>query len=221
MKKVHGWAVPEFDRIISKQCKNFPQTDYQQTILDWALSRTYKFDLAIDIGANIGLHSVRFSNKFKNVFSFEPYSINYECLLENTKMFNNIHIYKTGLGAENKDVEICLPTDSDNSGAPSIIDFSESLRNINKEIIKIEKLDSYILKPDLIKIDVQSYELEVLKGAQETLKKYQPVLIIEVGKGEPLRQIVEFLKQFNYIMDGITNKDKGFYVPKKEHNHAN
>ena len=211
-KDVNGWKVPNKDSVISKQCKQFPETTYQQTILDWALENTNSFDIAVDIGANIGLHSVRLAKKFKNVFSFEPFSINFQCLTENIKTFHNIKNYQLGLGSAEALVEIQLPADSDNSGAPSIKDFTNSDRELIKEQIKIDTLDNFNLSPNLIKIDVQSYELEVLKGAYETLKKHKPILIIEVGKGKPLKDIRDYLEQFGYVMDLITNKDKGFRV---------
>ena len=76
MKNVNGWMVPDFDTVISKGCKEFPNSDYQQGILDWATSVIDDFSLAIDIGANIGLHSLRFSKLFNQVESFEPFSVN-------------------------------------------------------------------------------------------------------------------------------------------------
>ena len=76
MKDVNGWIVPDFDRVIAKQCRLFPETHYQQDILNWALFNIKNFNLAVDVGANIGLHSVRFAQKFSQVESFEPFSIN-------------------------------------------------------------------------------------------------------------------------------------------------
>ena len=215
MKDVNGWMVPDFDRVIAKQCKVFPETTYQQDILNWALSHSKSFNTAVDVGANVGLHSVRLSQRFNKVIAFEPYSLNFECLILNTMTFSNIDLNNKGLGAEKSSVEISLPTDSDNGGAPSIVDFLNTERKLVNESIQIDTLDSYNLAPDLIKIDTQGYELQVLKGAYETLKKYKPVLIVEVGKGEPLNRICEYLSEFGYELDGHTNKDKGFRVPEQ------
>ena len=73
MKNIVGWMVPDFDRVIAKQCRSFPETSYQQDILDWAISNIKSFNLAVDVGANVGLHSVRFAQKFLQVESFEPF----------------------------------------------------------------------------------------------------------------------------------------------------
>lgn len=212
MKNVNGWMVPDFDRVIAKQCKIFPETVYQQGILNWALENTKEFNLAIDVGANIGLHSIRLAQKFLQVESFEPFSANYQCLEKNVSTFTNVNLHKNALGSVNTTENISLPLDSDNSGAVSFSDFQNSERELISESVDIKKLDDYKLSPNLIKIDTQNYELEVLKGAEETLKKCKPILIIEVGKGKPLRDIQDYLDQFNYVMDGVTNKDKGFRV---------
>jgi FkbM family methyltransferase len=212
MKNVVGWMVPDFDRVIAKQCRSFPETYYQQDILDWALSNVKSFNLAVDVGANIGLHSVRFAQKFSQVESFEPFSTNYECLEKNVSTFVNVKLHKKALGSINKTEMISLPKDLDNSGAVSFIDFQNSEKELIHESVEIKTLDDYDLSPNLIKIDTQSYELEVLRGARNTLEKHKPVLIIEVGKGKPLQDIQEYLNQFGYVMDGITNKDKGFRV---------
>ena len=204
--------VPDFDRVIAKQCRSFPETHYQQDILNWAISNVKSFNLAVDVGANVGLHSVRFAQKFSQVESFEPFSINYECLEKNVSTFTKVKLHRKALGAVNKTETISLPKDLDNSGAVSLVDFQNSERELIHESVEIKILDDYDLSPDLIKIDTQSYELEVLRGARKTLEKHKPVLIIEVGKGKPLQEIQEYLNQFGYVMDGITNKDKGFRV---------
>lgn len=214
MKNVDGWMVPDFDRVIAEQCRCFPNTHYQQDILNWALLNIKNFNLAVDVGANIGLHSVRFAQKFSQVESFEPFSINYECLEKNVSTFTNVNLHKKALGSINKTETISLPKDLDNSGAVSFVDFQNSERELIHELVEIKTLDDYELSPDLIKIDTQNYELEVLKGARNTLEKHKPILIIEVGKGKPLQDIQEYLNQFGYVMDGITNKDKGFRVIK-------
>ena len=109
MKNVNGWIVPDFDRVIAEQCRCFPDTHYQQDILNWALLNIKNFNLAVDVGANIGLHSVRFAQKFSQVESFEPFSINYECLEKNVFTFTNVNLHKKALGSINKTETISLP----------------------------------------------------------------------------------------------------------------
>lgn len=210
MKDVFGWKFPDNDELLSKRVKQFPHTGYQQETIDEAFPHVKKFNLAIDIGANVGLHSVRFGQKFQKVVSFEPSTSNFECLLENTKPFNNIEINKLGLGSKSEKVTLSIPTDNTNCGAFSIIDFKDHRGSLITEEIDIITLDSLQLEPDLIKVDTQSFELEVLKGSVTTLLKYKPVLILEVEYKKPVSIITEFLKKYDYDFFKSVKKDKIF-----------
>lgn len=210
MKDILGWKFPDSDNLLSRKVKEFPNTTYQQEAIDAALTYVKNFNVAVDIGANVGLHSVRFSQKFNQVFSFEPSSMNYECLVENTKSFNNINIYKKGLGDKEDKAILSLPEDSTNCGACSIIDFREYEGNLISEEIEIITLDSLNLKPDLIKIDTQTFELQVLTGSVSTIREYSPVLILEIEYKKPTQIIKDFLKNFGYELVQSERKDKIF-----------
>jgi FkbM family methyltransferase len=68
--------------------------------------------------------------------------------------------------------------------------------SIQEQVVFVEALDRFQFAPDFVKIDVQLSELEVLKGMEQTLAKYKPVLMIENG---PLfSQIVRYLENFGY-----------------------
>ena len=71
--------------------------------------------------------------------------------------------------------------------------------------ISLISLDSFLeFKPDLIKIDVEGYEVEVINGGKETLTKYKPKLFIEIDDnnlkwaGSSARELVETLEKLNY-----------------------
>lgn len=203
-----GWYFPNIDSHFAKHVSNFPSTKYQQAAIDAAYTFTKNFDNAIDIGANVGLHSVRFSEKFKNVFSFEPVMSNYECLEKNTSHFKNITRFKTGLGEIDKTETISLPISCNNCGAYSIVDFVDSKEELFKEKIKISRLDDFNLAADLIKIDTQGYEIPVLKGGIETLKKYKPTLILEIEFKKPFTNMLSLLTPLGYKCVLTVKKDK-------------
>lgn len=210
MKDILGWKFPDSDNLLSKRTKPFPHSTYQQEAIDAALSYVKNFNVAIDIGANVGLHSVRFAQKFSKVYSFEPSTTNFECLVENTKPFENIEIFKKGLGQKEEKAVLSIPTDSTNCGAFSIIDFKEYEGSLISEEIEIITLDSLTLAPDLIKIDTQTFELQVISGGIDTLKKYHPVLILEIEYKKPTQIIKSFLKNIGYEMIESLKKDKIF-----------
>jgi FkbM family methyltransferase len=135
-----------------------------------------KQSTCIDIGANIGNHSLFFSKWFKKVISFEPHPVNFKLLAMNT-YGTNIEIHNLALS----DVEsnlILNDKDLFNSGAHTIsnVNLSEGI------LIRATRLDRLISDDkhiDLIKIDVEGHEVKVLKGALNTITRCRPTIIFE------------------------------------------
>ena len=203
-----GWYFPDFDRHFSRTVSQHPITDYQQATLNEAILHVKKFDCAVDVGGNIGLHAVRFANLFACVHSFEPTDINFECLKINTKQFNNIVLHKTGLGDKESTVSIKLPSDTDNCGNFSIVDFDQYTDNVIEQLINICTLDSVNLAPDLIKIDVQGFDYNVLLGAADTIAQHRPVIIIESETKKSRNTIGEFLTVRGYSVAAKIRHDQ-------------
>jgi len=214
MKKINGWCLPEFDTLLSKQARHHPHptTDYQQEIFDAALARVKRFDLAIDVGANVGFHTARLVTRFRQVVAFEPAEANYECLVANTEIFDNVRLFKMGLGFQQAELTLELPADSINCGAYSLKDFRNQATNKSSETVSIVPLDSLNYEPNLIKIDTQGFEPEVLKGSIKTIERSRPVILAEVAKKGPVQQLLDILAPFGYQVVYATNKDKVFAV---------
>jgi len=119
-----------------------------------------------------------------------------------------IMVEEIGLGSE--DSEILLFTPSYNGitfwglasqnkkhsraffGAHNIWNYKSSKFQLIEKSIKIRTLDSYHIKPNFIKIDVEGMELEVLAGAEKTIIESWPVLMVEcTGTHREVRQILE------------------------------
>ena len=206
MYNYKGWTFPDIDSHFRDSVGEFPETTYQQGALDAAFKYVKKFGVAIDAGANIGLQSVRMAQKFNQVHSFEPTSVNYDCLINNVKNFSNVQIYKTGLGEREESAIIKLPAESKNCGAFSIIDFNGYEDPVLTEQISILPLDKFQLLPDFIKIDTQGFELFILKGAENTLKN-KPVLLLECEKKQEKRLISNYLIPLGYSIIETVRKD--------------
>lgn len=206
MYNYKGWSFPDIDSHFRDSVGEFPETTYQQVVLDIAFKYVKNFDVAIDAGANIGLHSVRLAKKFNQVHSFEPTTINYDCLISNAKNFSNVQVYKTGLGEREESAIIKLPAKSKNCGAFSIIDFNSYEDPVLTEQITILPLDKFKLSPDFIKIDTQGFELFILKGAENTLKN-KPVLLLECQSNQERHLISEYLNPLGYTIVETVKKD--------------
>jgi len=172
-------------------------------ILHTALGYADSKENAIDIGAHIGIISRELSKNFKSVFSFEPLWSDYT--KKNTEDLNNVKIHSIGLGEHNTVEEIYIM--ENNTGGSSILTHPRRTwqKNAKKQLIEIKPLDYYnFTNIGLIKIDVESYELPVLKGAKNTLEKNNPVILIELmTKYEhskyPVKDTISFLNSLGYV----------------------
>ena len=203
-----GWHFPDFDRHFARTVSQYPGTDYQQATINEAVRHVTKFDCAVDVGGNIGLHTVRFAQLFQTVHSFEPTDVNFECLQKNTDSISNVHLHKLGLGDKPDTLTIQLPVDANNCGNFSIVDFKDNAEQTVDQSIEIRTLDSFTLTPNLIKIDVQGFDYNVLLGAADTIRLHHPVIIIESETKTSRNTIGEFLTQHGYVVAAKIRHDQ-------------
>lgn len=206
MIEYNGWYFPDIDRHFQLYVDKFPNTDYQQKTINTACDHVTNFNCVIDIGANVGLHSVRFASIFDKVFSFEPVFKNFECLEKNTSLFHNVTCFKNGLGSVSDVVNIKIPFDADNCGLYSIVDF-ENFNDATSEEIQIKKLDDYNFSPDLIKIDTQGFEEKVLLGSIKTLELHNPIIIVECENKKQKNIVDKILNNLGYELIQRCKKD--------------
>jgi FkbM family methyltransferase len=143
-----------------------------------------------DIGANIGWFSLLASKIVGSdgrVFSFEPSPDVFSLLCANTRGLKSICAIQCGVG--NADTVATFAA----QGASSSASFVEEITKINQHYlpetpiskveVNIRKLDTLVKdlgRPRLAKIDVEGFELEVLKGATSLLSTARPTLIMEI-----------------------------------------
>jgi len=167
----------------------------------------------IDIGSNKGQFILLIEKLFPNkmVYSFEPIK---EMIDKQKKFFKykkNIIFHNLALGSSITSKDFLITNRMDSSSFLKIAeDKNESKKYLIKEKrnIKISTLDSILLnekisRPILIKMDVQGYELEVLKGSNDLLKKTD-YLLLEVSENEMYQNqptekiIIKYLKDLNF-----------------------
>jgi FkbM family methyltransferase len=165
-------------------------------------------DTFIDVGANIGVVSLYASICVGNsgsIWAFEANPATVKLLEDNIALnkFTNIKIYEYALGAQEGTGEIYPETVENNRGAASMLK-REGQSTVKFDIV-IKKLDDVIgdTKPKLIKMDVEGWELEVLKGSKNILSGTDaPILIVECFMdrentiGSP-SEIFKFIKSTN------------------------
>jgi FkbM family methyltransferase len=169
--------------------------------------------IIFDVGANVGTWTLLAKSFFGDaiVHAFEPLTDHIQKFKTNTSKLSQTVIHPFCLGNENTTSVINVSSFSDSS---SILNATQleyeqfGIKKTSEETIWIKKVGDLIEQdvlpiPDLIKIDVQGFELEVLKGMGEYLNKVS-YLIVEVSfkeyyYGQPLfLEIANFLSAHNF-----------------------
>lgn len=162
--------------------------------------------VAIDAGAHLGIASKFLSHSFQEVHAFEP--LWHDHLKENLKEYNNVKIYNHALGQHVKKERIWIA--KHNVGGSSMVPLKERLdkwmRNAESKEVDVFPLDYFNFKEvNFIKIDVESYEYEVIKGAENLINEYKPVIQVELlnkYRDElPNDKIKDLLKSFGYKLE--------------------
>jgi FkbM family methyltransferase len=159
-----------FERLINKRIKKGGPPEYQDDVRDEAYKYVTDFNIAIDVGANVGLWAKPLSKKFNRVFAYEPLEQVYICLERNVNP-SKVYINKFALGSTNNKVNMVY--DHINTGGSYVSE-------VGTGSIDIKRMDDLNLpKFGLLKIDCERHELEVLKGAIDTILKYKPIIVCE------------------------------------------
>jgi FkbM family methyltransferase len=214
-KKLEDWAVIVGDkcliRAVRQQNKRSRRSDltivdYQNDQLLEALTFVKKFDLAIDAGANYGIMTFHLNSKFSSVQSFEIEPRVRDCLKQNVLSFGlkNVTVHECGLGDKEDSVSLKYLKDAFGTRVDP--------NNIVGDI-PIKTIDSFNLPAcDFIKIDCEGYEPHIINGAQETINKFRPVILMEdkslsADYGIDGNAAVELLKKWGYQILKQYNKD--------------
>ena len=143
--------------------------------------------IILDIGANTGYFTLIAANKAKagTVFSFEPVKELFQKLQKNIdeNTLHNVEINQLAVGEDDEDGVIFI-SGSDNLGMSSLRP-PENFAGVSQPVRTI-RLDNWITEKkiksiDIVKVDIEGSELFALKGMDETLSKFKPVLIVEIN----------------------------------------
>lgn len=181
-----------------------------------ALEITPEKKVVVDIGSHVGISILHWAKHFDKVYGFEPMLDHFNCLKENTKNIKNLVLENCAISNEERIMKGAYRT-MKNSGAFTLLpDTYQQPKSIRKHRtlfdIPSKKLDSFTFERiDLLKIDVEGWEFEVLKGAKETIKKHKPVLLVEFTGGDWKKSFLKYdPTEYNKFI-----KDLGYKEVKK------
>ena len=190
----------------------------------------YRIDLVIDVGANVGQYGIqlRDAGYQKRIISFEPLHGVFDKLTKTSVKYGNWEVFNYGVGAENQELVINI---SDNLASSSFLNVTHLSTEAAKGSqfkdtarTKIVRLDSFLPahvknhENIYLKIDVQGFETEVLKGIAAILSMIK-VIQVEMSfvplyeKGPLYDDIISWFTHRGFeiytIIPGFRNPDSG------------
>jgi FkbM family methyltransferase len=186
----------------------------KKSIFLWTkLSKTS--NIILDIGANTGLYGLvsQCVNPNAQVHCFEPINGVYDILEKNISKNNySIKSHKLALSDYNGKGKIYLPLGAELAYSVTVNKNTLNESRVNEIDIDVMKLSTFIEQNkieniDLMKIDVETHEVEVLNGMGYYLEKFKPTIIIEILSDEIAAKLSDIFDGLHYLYFNIDDKN--------------
>ncbi|MBS1505286.1 MAG: FkbM family methyltransferase [Bacteroidetes bacterium] len=194
------------------------------------LIKDFNIQTVIDVGANEGQYAESLlKNNYKGrIYSFEPISKPWEVLQKKAVRFTQWKPVNYAIGSKDETVSINVSENIVSSSiykvAQKSLDAEPATRIIREEKIKVTTIDNFFVGENslqggvMLKLDVQGYELEGLKGALASLKKIKIVQVelsfVPIYEGAPLCvDVISFLQNQGFelftLIPGFKDRSTG------------
>jgi len=214
----------------SKLCKLI-YVSFEETEICFLKKFIKKGDCFFDIGANIGLfslHASKIIGDHGKIIAFEPTPITFNRLKSNIEINRFLNIKTENIGLSDTCGMIKFHTSNDGYDAWNSFATLTDIGECSEIDVTTDTLDNYIQtnnieKIDLIKLDVEGWELNVLKGAKELLSRSDsPVLLVEFTEtnafaaGYYCGELFDFVKSFGYEWYSYNVESNKLIIQKKK-----
>jgi FkbM family methyltransferase len=190
--QIEGLYFP-FDDFFKDYSLNNSIYSFGQKSREAALKYVNRYNHVIDIGAHVGISVHHWQKMFEKVTAFEPMIDHFSCLEKNVKNLKNIELHNVAISSEEGKLYGSYRS-TKNSGSFQLLDsdYQQPSKKSPRKLyeISVKKLDSFNFTDlNLLKIDVEGWEFEVLKGAIKTIQKHKPILLIEFTGGKSRKSL--------------------------------
>lgn len=181
---------------------------YQKRNLDFIKSLRPHFNIIIDGGTHVGMNTIQYAKIADKVYSIEASPETYKLLQLNVELYNitNAVLYNFPISNIDGETVNFKHFDGDEGNNRIVREFKGD-RGI-PFILKTRTLDSILQsekdKIDVIKLDIEGYEMKALLGAENTLNNHKPILQIEIfdnilkRNGHSAQQLYDYLYDLGY-----------------------
>lgn len=182
MKQVKNFWLPDSEEHLVPFLESGPSfangPTYQLHKFQACFPLIKNFRHAVDVGAHCGLWSRVFAQCFDRLVAFEPIAEHRECYARNVAEFDwpiNPRLERFALS--DKKEMLRFDVKSKSSGDTSV----SSNGRLEVPARTIDSFEFEVI--DFIKMDCEGYEYFVIKGGEETIRKYRPCIIVEQKPG--------------------------------------
>jgi FkbM family methyltransferase len=145
--------------------------------------------VAVDVGANIGVYSLFLTRYYHAVESFEPQRAVYVRLIANLALngTTQVNTHQLAAGAEDGTADLYAPPpEAGNHGLAGLSEkFYSSHKPRTRETVQVVPLDLALVdiqdRVGFVKIDVEGFELQVLRGMESIVQRSRPLLLVEIA----------------------------------------
>lgn len=188
---------------------------FESDEIAWALAQVSHDAVVIDVGANIGTFCIRLARTAEpaSILAIEPSQRTFGSLCANVErngVTSCVEPLRLALGADEGEVLLT----SDLNAANHVVPSDRAHASAGEEAVRQTTLDSVVrehdlTRLDLLKIDVEGFELSVLRGAQQLLKTLKPAVMMEIEHRWTTRYGYEPQELFGLMSD--CGYDYGFF----------
>jgi len=161
--------------------KWYIREDYRHDIIaltkrEWSVLKLLtllasKEKIFVEVGVHVGSYSIRMAKLYKHVVAIEPNPYSVDCLKKNIELNNVENITVLPVACGDSDGELLLGLEE---GSSSLLRASPvSVK------VKVRRLDDLVDRVDVMKIDVEGYEEQVVRGGLNLIDRCKPVVVIE------------------------------------------
>lgn len=172
--------------------------------LDWLLD-TFRPQMegktVVDVGANLGNHALAFAEVAARVIALEPHPLIFQLLSLNCRSYG--HVVPLNIGASDREARVRAASSPAKFGSTRITDDPEPDEEVSEFTVRrLDALSELQEGPvGLMKIDVEGHEEQAIRGAEELLRRDQPIVVLE--QNAPVidngwSPALELLRSFGY-----------------------
>lgn len=213
MKRVDGIWLPDRETHLVEMLRHPKyrrlvdgKATYQYHKLQAALALVTEWRGAVDVGAHVGLWAMHLARAFQYVACFEPVAAHRECFHRNVQG-RHVELFDFACG-NLRDGHAVLRTAPSSSGDTGVVVVGEDARDLGQAVergdhIAIMARFDDVLDPTqpigFLKVDCEGYELHVLQGAEQLLRRWRPVVCVEQKPGHAQRYGLKETQAVDYL----------------------